>query len=161
MQTTLKLEPLIAAKNAIARKQTVGRPKKSVQSSAPNSVAALWASEQKRKKTRDELARIAGVSHDTIAFVASANLHRRHLTQSQKSAVAVEVEEHLAKAAKERQRVRKGKQPGATVETFPQLNGDGKARTEAAALVGVSPHYVTDAKAVKAAVDKNDAGGAE
>jgi hypothetical protein len=51
--------------------------------------------------------------------------------------------------AKERQKVRKGDQPGATVEILPQLD-TGKARDQAGAAVGVSGRLVDYATAVLA-----------
>src|SRR5262249_36506084 len=43
-----------------------------------------------------------------VEFVVSLNMHRRDLTSSQRAACAVEVEERLAKEAKERQRAAGG-----------------------------------------------------
>ncbi len=40
---------------------------------------------------------------DVLNYVISENLHRRHLTTSQRSAIAVEIKERFAKEAKERQ----------------------------------------------------------
>jgi len=89
-----------------------------------------------------------------IAWVVSQNLKRRHLTPSQKAFVTVEVEKLLAKEAKERQlatskyalRDQKG-QVRPVAEKIPQPE-KGRARDQAAKLVGVNPHYVTDAKRI-------------
>lgn len=79
-------------------------------------------------------------------YVWSVNGARRHLTASQKAAVAVEMLPELEKAAKERQGTRtdlehSGKNSG--------MLDSGEARKKAAALVGVNPHYVSDAARIK------------
>jgi hypothetical protein len=64
-----------------------------------------------------------------VAYIIAANLARRHLTKEQKIALGVEIEPHFAKEAKKRMQIRKGKQPGASVENVPHLD---KARDQAA-----------------------------
>ena len=87
-----------------------------------------------------------------IEFVVSLNLKRRHLTASQKACVAVEVEEHLAIEAKERQK-EAGKLYGENhpkeelVAKLPQPLG--RSRDTAAKMVGVSGRYVSDVKRIK------------
>ena len=68
-------------------------------------------------RNREKACRIARVEPKTVAFrgkdpvsfVLSMNLHRRHLTQGQRAAVGVKVEELFAAQAKERQRLSEGR----------------------------------------------------
>lgn len=53
------------------------------------------------------------------------------------------------KAAKERQRIRKGNQPGASVENLPHLDDTGKSRDQAGKAVGVSGKSVDQARHVR------------
>lgn len=76
---------------------------------------------------------------DPLAFVVRANLNRRHLTSSQRAVVALEVEKVLAVEAKKRQ----GQRTDIT-EIFPECSGE--ARVQAGKIIGVSAHYVSDAK---------------
>jgi len=65
--------------------------------------------------------------------------------------VAVELLPELKKAAKERQRVHGGTSPGKAANTGGNnaISDSGKARDQAAKLVGVSPRYVSDAAKLK------------
>ena len=73
---------------------------------------------------------------DPVAFVISANVHRRHLTASQKAVVALNVEVAYAKV------IPKGR-PSQEVSQCWETSG---AAERAAQTVGVSKGYVSDAK---------------
>jgi len=81
------------------------------------------------------------VGGDPIAYVISTNVHRRHLTPSQLSMMAITVEELYAKQAKER--MYSGKKPD-PMAPAPQ----GLARDQAAKALGVGARSVQSAKTV-------------
>jgi hypothetical protein len=113
-----------------------------------------------------------------VEFVLGLNLHRRHLSSSQKAVLALEVEKVLAEDAKGRQRLSPGRgQKGK--EIIPDLLGDqitgkqaiagssneserapvpqkvaepdkGQAREKAASIVGTNSRYVSDVKKIAA-----------
>lgn len=79
-----------------------------------------------------------GGSGSLVSFVVSMNLKRRHLSSSQQGFITLDVEERLIaelQLAKD------------NAELFPQFVGG--TREEAARIVGVNPHYVTDAKKIQ------------
>jgi len=106
-------------------------------------------------RRRSLACRIAGVQPvtradspaDPVQYVLSLNLHRRHLTPSQASMCAARASEIYERQAKERQKVRKGEQAGASVENLPQLE-TGPARDAAGKAFGVSGKSVDHAKRV-------------
>jgi len=79
-----------------------------------------------------------------VTFVVSLNLHRRHLNSSQRAVVTVDI----LPEARERQ-LATLKQNTSVVEKIPQRSGQGKARTQAAEVVGTNERYVSDAKALQ------------
>ena len=65
-----------------------------------------------------------GSDFDAVTYVLSLNLHRRHLTTSQRAMVAVEVEKVYAGEAKQRQ---KGGQGGVLLPAnLPDAKGDAR-----------------------------------
>jgi hypothetical protein len=97
-----------------------------------------------------------------VAFVLSLNLHRRHLTSSQRAAIAAELLPILEAEAKERQRAAGGNRKkareakdranGALPVKVPEpLREDGEARQQAAQMTGTNARYVTLAKQIKEA----------
>lgn len=101
------------------------------------------------------------------AYVLSANLHRRHLTSAQRTAVALDAEPGLAREAKERQRsggVAGGKEAGrGRPKASPLIRGNplpktGEAARQAAALAKVGHNQVEQLKrAVERAPEVLDA----
>lgn len=84
-----------------------------------------------------------------VSFVMSLNLHRRHLSSSQKAVVALEILPMLESEAWER-RTTGVNQHSSPVEIIPPPSGSGKSREIAAEIVQTNPRYVSDAKKIKA-----------
>lgn len=73
-----------------------------------------------------------------VSFVVSLNLHRRHLTASQKAAIASTIKPMFDEEARERQGARNDIR-----EIFPE-SSKGRSRDQAAAVTGANPRYVSD-----------------
>jgi len=109
-------------------------------------------------RNRYEACKMAGVEpqvveyqgKDPLADVYSWNVPRRHLTTSQRAAVAVEFKPMFEKAAKERQAEQavRNQPNGQKVANLPPIE-KAKARDQAAAAMNVSGRSVQDAEYVK------------
>jgi ParB-like chromosome segregation protein Spo0J len=82
-----------------------------------------------------------------LAYVVSANVHRRHLTAMQRAFLAVELLPKLEREARSRQATSRG---GARPQLSAKIRqaGCGKATAEAGELLGVSARYVQLAKQI-------------
>lgn len=80
---------------------------------------------------------------DPLSYVISLNVKRRHITSSQKAAIAVDLLPYLEKEAKKRQ--------GARTDITQNVAGSvsGESREQAARLIGTNRQYVSDAKRIK------------
>jgi ParB-like chromosome segregation protein Spo0J len=85
-----------------------------------------------------------------LNFVVSANLHRRHLTASQKAMLAVQIEKQLSVAAKQNMRAAGGDRRSVMAVTpFQKVEKPIHAAKQAAAIVGANTDYVVNAKKVE------------
>jgi len=84
---------------------------------------------------------------DPLPYVLSQNLHRRHLTASQRASVAAEVKKIEAQRAKERQGTRADLQDNIPVN-LPECSKTGDARDIAAKQLNVSGRLVDMAETV-------------
>lgn len=83
---------------------------------------------------------------DSFAFIVSANLRRRHLSDGQKSMVGLAIERHAAERAKERQGTRTDLH-----QNSGESSRNPQATKQAAAAVGVSHDSISRAKKIDAA----------
>jgi ParB-like chromosome segregation protein Spo0J len=95
----------------------------------------------------------SGVGGSPTQYVLSKNIHRRHLTPSQRAAIALEALPLLEEEAKERQRqaafvtnLKREQETSEAVAEIVQQPGNERAAERAASIAGVNPHYVYDAK---------------
>lgn len=85
-----------------------------------------------------------------LDFVVSANLHRRHMTASQKAMLAVRIEKLLSAAAKENMRAAGGDRRSCMAGAgFQKVEKPIHSAKEAAKMVGANTTYVVNAKKVE------------
>jgi ParB-like chromosome segregation protein Spo0J len=134
-----------------------------IQANGQHEPATLWCGKLIDGRNRAKACESLGVElqcceldpdTDPIKWVLSYNLHRRHLTPSQKAMVAVKLKELLEPEAKERKRANGGDKKSAKarekseVEILPPPKDKTKSRDQAAAAVGVSGKLVDAAEKV-------------
>lgn len=73
-----------------------------------------------------------------LAFVISANIHRRHLDSSQRAVVAAKLKPIFEAQAAKRQKAGKNQHTKRVVENLPQPSDGGKARDKAGQAMNVS-----------------------
>jgi aminoglycoside phosphotransferase len=78
-----------------------------------------------------------------IAWIVANQLRRWNLTPSQKGPLGMELEKQLAIEAKKRQRLN-----NANRAILPDSE-KGKASEQAAKMLEINPHYITDAKKIE------------
>jgi ParB-like chromosome segregation protein Spo0J len=82
---------------------------------------------------------------EALLFVLARNAQRRHLNQSQKAVIALEVEQRLSEAAKRKEQLRKTTLPKMVKSNMPVIH----AAERAGQIMGVSRSYITQAKKIK------------
>ncbi len=79
-----------------------------------------------------------GSCRSPVAYVASKNLHRRHLSTAQRAAIGAQIREMLKEEARKRQGTRTDLIERKGDTTFPPIGGNvGESADEAARLVNV------------------------
>jgi len=93
-----------------------------------------------------------GADEEKLAFVASQNIHRRHLTVNDKARIAVEmkgIHDLQAKQRSEASRLKPGETPSSKARLNLPAPSKGRARDKAAAAMGISGSVVDMAEKVK------------
>ena len=86
---------------------------------------------------------------ETLSYITSSNVHRRHLTVGQVSSVAADLEPMFAEAAKERERLRKSKGGVTIADSRHTTKRERQSAERAAKAVGASGKSVSDVKALR------------
>jgi ParB-like chromosome segregation protein Spo0J len=95
-----------------------------------------------------------GEISDPVAYVMSKNLHRRHLTTSQKALIAARAQDYYRAAAKEKQKLAGGDKKSALARSKSAVRKNTKSappvhsNEQAAESIGVSPRSVDTATRV-------------